>query len=170
MKLHASILTFSAALLASTPALAAGSATADLDVSASVSESCTISASPLAFGAYDPVVANRSTDLDGTGSVTVTCTAGAPVAVRLDQGLNAGVGSSDAAPARQMAGSRGGELSYALYSDTQRTQVWGNDDENAVTSEGTGGAVELTVYGRIPGGQNVPAGDYADTVVATVTF
>jgi len=36
---------------------AAGSASANLSVSASVANNCTISTSPLAFGAYDPVVA-----------------------------------------------------------------------------------------------------------------
>src|SRR6266550_268371 len=41
-------------------------ATASLNVSASVSAVCTISTAPVAFGAYDPVVANAATDLSGT--------------------------------------------------------------------------------------------------------
>ncbi|MFM6073490.1 MAG: spore coat protein U domain-containing protein, partial [Dolichospermum sp.] len=39
-----------------------------------------------------------------------------------------------------------------------------------VSHTGTGNASNITVYGRIGRGQNVPAGSYTDTVVATVTF
>ena len=35
---------------------------------------------------------------------------------------------------------------------------------------GTGASQDLTVYGTLPGGQNVPVGSYSDTVVATITF
>jgi spore coat protein U-like protein len=61
-------------------------------------------------------------------------------------------------------------LSYALYSDTNRTAVWGNTSGTGVASTGTGAAVSLPVYGAVSSGQNVPAGSYTDTVVATVTF
>ena len=48
--------------------------------------------------------------------------------------------------------------------------VWGGTAASDVPHTGTGTETSLTVYGRIPAGQNVPAGSYSDTVVATVTF
>ena len=65
-------------------------------------------------------------------------------------------------------------LNYELYSDSNRSVVWG-------VGAGTGGvteaaapsatAVNYTVYGQVPGGQNIPAAtDYADSVAVTVNF
>lgn len=68
------------------------------------------------------------------------------------------------------AGTDTNHLSYSLFSDTERTTVWGDGATVDVGSAGTGSAVDHTVYGRVASGQNVPAGSYADTVVATVTF
>src|SRR5687767_12917395 len=68
---------------------AAGSATADLTISASVINNCVISTTTLAFGPYDPVDANAATDLDGSGVVTVACTKGAAPTIGLGLGNNA---------------------------------------------------------------------------------
>jgi spore coat protein U-like protein len=150
------------------PALAA-TATANLSVTADVSANCTISTSAVAFGAYDPVSANASTPRNGTGTVTVTCTSGASATITLDQGSNANTGSTDAVPLRRMA-SGGSRLSYFLYQEAGHTTVWGNTAGTGVAHTGTGTASAITVYGQITQGQNVPAGSYADTVVATVTY
>lgn len=147
----------------------AGTSNANLTVSASVSANCTISTDAVAFGAYDPIVANAAAALEGTGTVTVTCTNGSATKVTLGQGANADAGSTDEVPLRRMA-SGGDHLAYFLYSDVARTTVWGNTEGSGVDHEGTGNAVNLTVYGSITAGQNVPAGNYSDTVVATVTF
>lgn len=143
--------------------------TANLAVTATIANNCTISTTTLAFGTYDPIVANKSSNLDGAGAVTVTCTNGASVAITLGQGANADAGSTDAAPLRRMV-SGGNYLSYSLFSDTQREVLWGNTAETDVEDLGSGVEEEHAVYGRIASNQNVPAGDYSDTVVATVTF
>lgn len=147
----------------------AGTATSDLSTTATVVANCTISTAAVAFGNYDPVVAHKTTALDGTGTVTVTCTSGSATTITLAQGANPATGSTDAVPLRQMAASAN-RLSYDLYSDSGRTAIWANTAETDVAHTGTGAAVALTVYGRVPANQNKPAGDYADTVVATVTF
>lgn len=147
----------------------AGTATGNLSVTASVAANCTISTAAVGFGAYDPIVTNATANLDGTGTVTVTCTNGSATTVTLGQGANAAVGSTDAAPTRRMV-SGVNFLSYALYSDTGRTTVWGNTAGTGKAHTGTGTATALTVYGRVTSGQNVPTGSYSDTVVATVTF
>lgn len=147
----------------------AGTSTDNLSVTATISANCTISTSAVAFGAYDPIVTNASSALDGTGTVTTTCTNGSAVTVTLGQGSNADTGSTDAVPLRQMA-SGANRLAYFLYSDSGRTTVWGNTAGTGKADTGTGAASALTVYGRVTAGQNKPTGSYSDTVVATVTF
>jgi spore coat protein U-like protein len=151
---------------------AAGTAQQNLAVTANVPTNCLIATTALAFGAYDPIQANAgSSHLDNnTGKVTVTCTKGSSPVITLGQGLTPDGSSSAAAPLRRLA--KGGDyLAYGLYKDAARTQVWGDTAGTGyAVANPTGAAQEVTVYGRIDGGQNVPFGDYADTVVATVTF
>jgi len=144
--------------------------TANLSVTASVSANCTIATTAVAFGAYDPVGTNASTALNGAGSVSITCTSGARATVTLGQGSNADTGSTDTVPARSLTDGSSHFLSYTLYSDSGRTTAWGNTAPTGLASTGTGAAVSLPVYGAVSSGQNVPAGSYTDTVVATVTF
>lgn len=141
--------------------------TANLEVSATVAANCTITTEALSFGSYDPIVANKSTALTGSGSVKVTCTNGSPVTITLGQGSNADAGSTDAAPARRMTNGAA-FLAYALFSAPE--VVWGNTEGTGVADEGTGVEETLTVYGEVAANQNVPTGSYADTVLATVTF
>lgn len=148
----------------------AGSATADLSVSASVSANCSISAAPLPLSAYDPVSANAASPLDGSGSVSVTCTNGAAAGIQLGQGANADAGSTDDAPLRRMSDGGGNFMSYALFSDAARSVIWGNSPASDVEHTGTGMATSISVFARIPAAQNIPAGSYSDTVVATVVF
>ena len=167
------------ALFATTTMLGAGTTltamaatqTSTLSVTATIANVCAISTtSAVAFGAYDPVTANATTPLTATGSLSVTCTSGAtePV-ITLGVGSNANVAGSAAAPQRQMI-SAGNLLAYFLYQDTGYSVVWGNTAGSGESYTGIGTASTLTVYGSIPAGQNVPAGSYADSVVATVTY
>src|SRR6187399_1356808 len=132
----------------------AGTATANLSVTATVSATCSISTTALAFGAYDPVGTNSATPLDGTGAVIVTCTNGASAALTLGQGTNAGVGSTDAVPVRRMKNAGGAFLSYSLYQDAGHTTVWGNTPATSIAQTGSGTAASVTVYGRVPAAQN----------------
>ena len=149
--------------------LNAATATSNLSTTATVVANCSISTSAVAFGNYDPIVANKTVALDASGTVTVTCTSGSATTVTLGQGTNPNTGSLAATPLRQMALTTN-RLSYDLYSDTARSVIWADTTATGVAHTGTGAAVALTVYGRVPANQNKPAGAYADTVVATVTF
>jgi spore coat protein U-like protein len=143
----------------------AQTATANLSVSATVAKNCSITTTAVAFGAYDPIVTNAVAPLDGTGSVVVTCTKGA--GTRIDLGL----GANASGTTRRMAG--GGDfLTYELYQTTARTTVWGSGAAAGLTIPvaPSKAARTFTVYGRVPGGQDVTATSYADTVVATINF
>lgn len=167
--------------LALIAASAAGSAfaapspvTANFQVTANVAASCTVSATNIAFGAYDPADANATNPLDANGSVSVRCTRGTSTALAtLSQGANSATGSTCANPLRQMTGGGTLRLRYDLYQEAGRTVVWGCDATNDLpiptfTSSLT--PVVLTTYGRIPAGQDAAIGSYTDTVQVSVTF
>jgi spore coat protein U-like protein len=151
-----------AAYLAYGPASAA-SATANLAVSATVTNNCTISTQPLAFGAYDPVGAHAAADLDGVGTVAVACTKGTAPTIGLGGGANSSGGL------RRMHDGSSNYLTYEMYLDSNRTTVWGNAGAGLLSAPAKA-ARNFTVYGRVTGNQDVPAGSYGDTVVATVNF
>jgi len=156
----------SAVLMGSARMLSAGSSTANLNVSANVSANCAISTTPVAFGAYDPIVTNATANDDDVGTVIVTCTKGTTATIGLGLGANA------SGSIRRMKDATTDYLSYELYQETGRITVWGTTG-TALLSTGAAPSKAprtFTVYGRIPAGQDVPAGSYTDTVVATVNF
>ena len=156
-----STLAFSSAAIAAT-------ATSNLEVSATVTNNCTISAGALTFGSYGITHVNGA-NLDGSATVTLQCTSGASTVITLGQGLNADTGSTDAAPLRRLeAGSD--HLTYELSQLADISTPWGNTAGTGLPYDGIGSQSTVTVYGRIAGSQNVPAGSYTDTVVATITF
>ena len=128
---------------------------------------CTINATGVTFGGYDPTSATND---DGTGSVALACppSVSAPV-VALE------AGSFGSIAARRM--SNGSYLlNYNLFTDTTRLILWGNGaiGSTVTLSGGTVSAGQRrfsrTIYGRIPAAQNVGAGVYGDTLMVTVIF
>ncbi|MFB9059440.1 MULTISPECIES: Csu type fimbrial protein [Sphingobium] len=152
-----------AALCAISPGQAA-TTTTTFPVTASVLTACAVSANPLNFGNYDPTSA---TPLDATTNLSVLCTVGTSFTV----GLNAGAASGATVTARRMVNGAN-ILNYALYREAARTNIWGNTPGTDMPPATTAPILPtaLTVYGRIPAGQNVPAGGYADTVTVTVNY
>jgi len=146
--------------------LSGQSATATLTVNASVSKNCTITTAPVNFGAYDPVTANATAPLDGTGTVTVTCTKGAVATVGLNPGGNA------QGTTRRMSQGAAAYLNYELYKDSTHSTIWGDAADTAldIPAAPNRNPRDFTVYGRVAQAQDATVGSYADTVVATVNF
>ncbi len=149
-----------------TNALAA-TVTTTLPVSLTITAgACQVQATSINFGNVP-----STTDVTGTGTITVTCSSGTPYTVTLDGGLHAGNTH------RFLASSAGGSVAYDLYKDTANTQVWGDSgfastypNGTAVVGTGTGSGQPLTVFGKtLSNTANVP-GTYTDTVVVTVIF
>ena len=152
-------------LVALLPAGANAQTTANMAISASVAANCTISVTSVAFGAYDPLVANASAPKDANGSVTVTCTKGSVPTVGL------GLGSNPSGTTRQMTAGAGNFLTYELYSASDYSTVWGTGTAAyTATAAVNKNPRTFTVYGRVPGGQDAATGTYGDTVLATVNF
>lgn len=153
-------------VLASSTDAVAQTASANLNVSASVAEKCTIATTPLNFGEYDPVVNHLASPLDGTGTLIVRCTQGATANIGLD------LGDNPVASTRRMSDGGANRLTYELYSDSNRTQAWGNSAPAWFTPPPAPSAAAriFTVYGRVFAAQDVPSGNYGDVVEATVNF
>jgi spore coat protein U-like protein len=146
-------------------------ATANLGVSGTVVNDCTIAAAPtIGFTGYAPATANLTTPLTSTGTFAVTCTTGAVAEIDMSTGANA----THAITTTRALKSGANYLDYELYSEPTFTTVWG-------VGAGTGGvtepaapsaaAVTYTVYGSVPPGQaDSAATNYADTVLVTVNF
>jgi spore coat protein U-like protein len=141
------------------PALA-GTATANLTVSASIAGACTVGGAALAFGTYTSAAASTTST-----TVQVTCSNGTNATVSLNQGNNNNKAS--ASGTRALANGAN-YLGYDIYSDSGYTTLWNTANTQAVVS--TGNPVSLTAYGKIPAGQSPATGSYNDTVTITVTF
>ena len=139
----------------------AASATTTFNVTATVAPSCAVTATDLAFGAYDP---GSATDKTATSTVSVLCTLGTAYTVSLNDGANAASGS------RRMA-SGASRLTYQIYRDAAHTGVFGTVANLLGTSGiGTGVAIPATIYGVIPKTQNVATGSYSDQITVTIDY
>ena len=117
---------------------------------------CNVAVQAVSFGSYNAL---SPLGLPGVGNVHVTCSLLSSFSVSL------GPGNGTVANRRMTSGSA--QLNYNLYKDAARLFVWG---EGAAGVSGLGTNVQLPVYGLIPGGQNVPANIYLDSVSVTVDF
>ena len=120
---------------------------------------CTISTTSVAFGAYSPF---NPVNLDGTGILTVGCTPPTSTTASLSTGFGT--------YAARLLSSGASQITYNLYTTAARTTVWGDGTAGTGTVSLSGRNQTYTVFGRIPAQQNVSAGTYADTLVATITF
>lgn len=142
---------------------AAQAQTDTFNVTATVGDACSVAASDLGFGTYDPLSA---TDTDATTTMDVTCTTSTAYEVGLDAGTGTG-----ATTTTRILESGANQLNYILSQNSGHTTNWGNNaGVDTVAGTGTGSAQTITVYGRIAALQNVPAGSYSDVITVTVTF
>jgi spore coat protein U-like protein len=145
----------------------AQTATATLTVNASVARNCTIAAATLAFGAYDPIVANAAANLDGSVTYNIACTRGGAGTVWI--GMN--LGANPTGSTRRMLAGPTEYLNYELFSDATRTTVWANTQATGLVVVPNGRTpVPVTVYGRVPAAQDAAVGSYTDSVTMTINF
>jgi spore coat protein U domain-containing protein, fimbrial subunit CupE1/2/3/6 len=149
-----------------TPLLAAVIATMCV-CGASIAEaapSCTVSTTSVNFGSYNVFTGSAT---DSTGTITIDCNGSAhDIIVTLSKGA-----SSSFNPRTMTKGAEA--LSYNLYRDAARTSIWGDGSGGTSTYTNPNppnGAFNVTVYGRVPAGQDVSAGVYSDTVSAVINF
>jgi len=134
-----------------------------------VTAECNAPNATLAFGNYDPVVTNKTTNLDVATNLQYTCTKGVVAHIGLDNGQNF-------TTTRRMAGPSSNFLNYEIYTNLARTARWTNASPGWATATSTskntflGGTTGLPAYGRVTSAQDIVAGAYNDAVVATVNY
>lgn len=150
------------------PLAQAGTANGNFQVSATVIAACNVSGSQMNFGgSIDPLSA--SVPVDASSTLTVTCTNTTAYSVALSAGANAG-GATNFGSRAMKSGNN--TLAYQLYSDSQRSTVWGDgtNSSSPVTGTGTGSSQSLTIHGRVPSLSGAIPGTYSDTVTVTVSY
>ena len=133
---------------------------------AAADAACSINTTAVNFATHNVFSATPD---DATGQIRFRCTGSPPplVTIHLDKG-----GAPSFTP-REMR--RGSEiLGYNLYLDSTRTTIWGDGTSGtAVYSSANppnNSNVSLPIYGRVGAAQDVSAGTYSDTVLATINF
>jgi spore coat protein U-like protein len=146
--------------------------------------SCSISSGTVIFGNYDPLITHAIAPLDGAGNITYSCSCTGfwllcwlfPPTVSLQIDLSTGQSLSYAVRQMARAGYPADRLAYNLYRDAARTAVWGNgtggtQHYTTTVTVGLGGVnANLSVFGRVTGGQDIPPGSYADQIILTLTY
>lgn len=135
--------------------------TGSLAVRVVVQPSCAVTGATLDFGTY---TSGQTTDLQTTALIGYTnCSAGT---LRFD--LSGGTNGT--VTARRAASGDGSFLNYALFRDSARVQNFGEGATGQTITLATAGSGNVTVYGRVPRSQTVPAGTYTDLVTITLNF
>lgn len=117
------------------------------------------------FSAYTAI----SGTVDATGTLTLNCVPGI-LGVPVPYSISIGTGGANSFNPRRLYNG-GNSLTYNLYTDMTRLLIWGDATLGTSKQSGTcSGACSVSVYGRLFGGQSVPAGAYSDQVAVTLDF
>ena len=170
--LRSGILGLAAVLsLCTSPIAQAGTATSTLPVTMTITASCTIGATAMAFTAQLGA-GLVSTAATASGSISVTCTNLAPYAIGLDNGASYST-------TRRMVFGGSNYLPYGLFTNAGLTTPWSTatgaatctTSTDCYTGTGNGSAQSIPVYGQVPTVATAPApGAYSDTVNITIYF
>lgn len=141
-----------------------GSISFPFTASATVADHCEITAATdLDFGNIPGLI---HADRDQASTITLACTGRTVWNLGLDDGLHAAAGTR-----RMHRAGSGDFVRYELYRDQARSQRWGNTvDVDTLAGSGTGHQQAVSVHGRVPAGQSVPASQYSDVITVTVTY
>jgi spore coat protein U-like protein len=143
-----------------TDTLATG--TTQFTVSVTVVKSCTITASNLAFNTY------VGTLINSTSTISVTCTNTTTYTVGLSAGTGYGATVTNRLMSRGTPAAGTPTLHYNLcYDGPACTANWSTTSGQKT---GTGALQSLIVYGQLPAGTVPAAGNYTDTITATITY
>ena len=135
---------------------------------AALATQCDITATPVSFGSYDPLSA---VPLDSTGTISVTCNT--PPQNPQTVSVLLTTGNSGAFTQRSMSSASGANLLYNLFANAAMTEVFGDGSGGSTTLARIVDRTtpwNLTLFGRIPPGQNVRVGAYSDVITVTIEW
>lgn len=107
------------------------------------------------------------------GSIVIQCTPNTTGSISLSSGVNVAgsIASGRKLKNQQSAGQE--TLNYQLYQNANRTTIWGNNTNggNAMNFTANGTIQQFPIYARLFAQTTLPpAGDYLDTITATITY
>lgn len=134
------------------------------NVTATVINNCTITATPMAFVSTSVL----SSNVRSTSTLSVRCANASSYQIA----LNGGTVTGNVANRQMRKAATGETISYRLASTLDGATLWGDGTAGTgmVTGTGTGAIVPLTIYGLVPAQTSPSPGDYKDTVMATIYF
>lgn len=148
---------------------------AQFNVTVTVASGCNVRTPDptLSFGSFVPGTGGV---IKAEASFNVTCTVGTPYAVSISGGQHMKDSGSGGLVRALSDGSH--TLTYNLYTDSSRSQVWqptcseppGGSGSDCRYGVGDGTTNPYTVYGKIVNDQDVPPGLYVDHVTITVSY
>lgn len=134
--------------------------------------SCTGSNVGMNLGVY---TVSDVAPLDSSRTFTISCTrSGGPRTEQITVGIGPSAHTGGVASRALKLAIGADLLSYNLFRDAARQQVWGDTPGvNTVTQtialeNRTTGTITFTIFGRMPVAQDVRAGAYADQLTITV--
>lgn len=127
------------------------------------SRDCTLTLAPLSFGNYDPL--ETTVPVDRATTMNVDCRRNTFVQIFYS------TGSSGSFAQRTMRQGTS-QLTYNIYFEPARVSILGDGTGGSFFLQGTVGraGVDITLYGRIPPGQDPAVGLHSDSIMVTVTF
>ena len=131
----------------------ASTADATFKVKIEIVSTCSISTTDIDFGKVDSGAGG-----DKKGTLNVTCTSQTPYKVGLS-------GSGKMTNTDDLTSS----IDYKLFQESSDDTEWDNKS-NLYSATGSGDVQTIPVVAKLFGSTNVRAGNYADTVTATVTY
>jgi len=131
-----------------------------IPVAAGPPANCTFTTAAVLFGSYDVLA---TSPLYGTGSISGHCNRNDPVTIALSGG------DSGTTSQRYMKSASSDTLNYNLYQTSAYALIWGTG-ASALTATFGMTQTTLTIYGMIPAQQDVSAGSYSDSIVATISY
>jgi spore coat protein U-like protein len=141
----------------------AATATTTFNVTATVLDGCSVTATNMSFGTFI-----NTTTSTTTNTINVICNNETQYSIALTPGNNGGPNFT-----RNLV-SGNNLLPYNIYKDNAYTQIWGDGTGGSTTMANlvaNGSEQSYTAFGKIPPIENEPAsGTYADTITVSVNY
>ena len=152
-------------------AVGAGFLTVNVVALSAAAATCTITADNMTFGTYSVI---NPIEVDTSAQITFACSGNDGVRIRGVVSISTGASGSYSSRTMQNGAAT---LNYNIYRNNARTRIWGDGTGGSQTRRmncnlrrRTTCSASRTMQGRIPTGQNVPAGNYSDVLIVSASF
>jgi spore coat protein U-like protein len=120
-----------------------------------------INVQDMRFGQYET---RTIQPLDSVATLIYRCPAAGQVRIELSRGASGSF--------RRSMRVRDSVMQYNLYLDANHSRVWGDGSNGTAVYTGRpgNGAERVSIFGRVPPGQKLRAGEYTDQLVLTLLY